>query len=67
MVVMCETPAAVISVLASVGCYMGENADLASSRWLKPDPEWYFFFGRSTLARKWLAKTRKIVTWHDDL
>ena len=40
-----KTPAAEISVLASVGVYMREIADLASSRWLKPDPEWYFFSG----------------------
>ena len=39
------TPAAEISVLASVGLNMRENADLASSRWLKPYPKWHFFSG----------------------
>ena len=41
------TPAAVISVLASVGVYMKDIADLASPRWLKPDPSWYFFSSSS--------------------
>ena len=31
------TPPAAICVLASVGGYMGGTADLASSRWCKPD------------------------------
>ena len=30
---------------------MNEIANLASSRWLKPDPKCFFSSGRSTLAR----------------
>ena len=48
-----KTTAAGISVLASVGVYMREIADLASSRWLKPDPKSHFFFSEEGLP--WLG------------
>ena len=35
------------------------NPPVARSRYLKPDSEWDFFFGRSILARKWLANMTK--------